>query len=289
MALRVLREAGELDPDDPAVLALRRATSGFFKAAKAERRRAHRRTVAAADRAVVELTGTGSASRIDDETAGLPLTSTAPGASAGRLLVPRACYVCKQKYVDVDAFYHQLCPACSVVGHAKREARTDLTGPPGAAHRRAGEDRDVHRAAAAARRCRPHDHHPVPARRRAPLRRAARQRRLAAPAAGGRHRPARPRPGDRARRRRPWPRAARHPHQQRRPDGPAQPGRLRAAGQGRAGAAAEGAAARARRPRAGELRPRRRPAPGCPGGLGRRRTPCWRPRASPAPGSPSSR
>ena len=117
-----------LDPDDPAVLALRRATSGFFKAAKAERRRAHRRSVAAADRAVVELTGTGSASRIDDETAGLPLTSTAPGASAGRLVVPRACYVCKQKYVDVDAFYHQLCPACSAVGHAKREARTDLTG-----------------------------------------------------------------------------------------------------------------------------------------------------------------
>ena len=128
MALRVLREAGELDPDDPAVLRLRRATSGFFKAAKAERRRAHRRTVAAADRAVVELTGTGSASRIDDETAGLPLTSTAPGASAGQLLVPRACYICKQKYVDVDAFYHQLCPACSVVGHAKRDARTDLTG-----------------------------------------------------------------------------------------------------------------------------------------------------------------
>ncbi len=128
IALRVLKEAGDLDQDDPSFVALRRATAGFFKAAKRERRLAHRQKVAAADRAVVELTGTGSASRIDDETAGLPLTSTARGATAGRLLVPRACYICKQKYVDVDAFYHQLCPACAALSHDKRDARTDLTG-----------------------------------------------------------------------------------------------------------------------------------------------------------------
>ena len=42
--------------------------------------------------------------------------------------MPRACYICKQKYVDVDAFYHQLCPACAAISHAKRDARTDLTG-----------------------------------------------------------------------------------------------------------------------------------------------------------------
>ena len=128
LALRVLREASALDPADPAFVALRRASAGFFKAAKVERRRARRQTVGAADRAIVELTATGSASRIDDETAGLPLTSTAPGATAGRLLVARACYICKQKYSDVDAFYHQLCPACAAAGHAKRHARTDLTG-----------------------------------------------------------------------------------------------------------------------------------------------------------------
>ena len=28
----------------------------------------------------------------------------------------------------VDAFYHQLCPDCAVINHAKRDARTDLTG-----------------------------------------------------------------------------------------------------------------------------------------------------------------
>ncbi len=128
IALRVLDEAGGLDPDDPAFVALRRATAGFFKAAKRERRAAYRQQVAAADRAVVELTATGSASRIDDETAGLPLTSTARGATAGQLLVPRSCYMCKQKYVDVDAFYHQLCPTCAAFSHEKRDARTDLAG-----------------------------------------------------------------------------------------------------------------------------------------------------------------
>ena len=127
-ALRVLRDAGALREDDPTYVALRRATGGFFKDAKRERRRRKRAAEAAADRAVVELTATGSASRIDDETAGLPLTSTAKGASAGTLTVPRACYMCKAKYTTVDAFYHQLCPDCASLSHAKRDARTDLTG-----------------------------------------------------------------------------------------------------------------------------------------------------------------
>ncbi|GAA1727727.1 SDR family NAD(P)-dependent oxidoreductase [Aeromicrobium alkaliterrae] len=127
-ALRVLAQAGALDEEDPAYVALRRATGGFFKAAKRERRNAKRDAVSAADRAVIELTATGSASRIDDETAGIPLVSNARGATAGELLVPRGCYMCKQKYTTVDAFYHQLCPECAAFSHAKRDARTDLTG-----------------------------------------------------------------------------------------------------------------------------------------------------------------
>jgi NAD(P)-dependent dehydrogenase (short-subunit alcohol dehydrogenase family) len=127
-ALRVMKQAGALHEDDPTYVALRRATGGFFKDAKRERRRRKRETEAAADRAVVELTATGSASRIDDETAGLPLSSTARGASAGTLTVPRACYICKTKYVQVDVFYHQLCPECAAMSHAKRDARTDLAG-----------------------------------------------------------------------------------------------------------------------------------------------------------------
>jgi NAD(P)-dependent dehydrogenase (short-subunit alcohol dehydrogenase family) len=127
-ALRVLKQAGSYDNDDPDFIALRRATATFFKDAKRERRLKKRQAEAAADRTVVELTATGSPSRIDDETAGLPLTSTAKGASAGTLIVPRGCYICKNKYVQVDAFYHQLCPDCAALSHAKRDARTDLIG-----------------------------------------------------------------------------------------------------------------------------------------------------------------
>jgi NAD(P)-dependent dehydrogenase (short-subunit alcohol dehydrogenase family) len=128
LALRVLKQAGALDDDDPTYVALRRATGGFFKDAKRERRRRKREAEAAADRAVIELTATGSASRIDDETAGIPLTSTAKGASAGTLIVPRACYMCKKRYTQVDAFYHQLCPECAALSHSKRDARTDISG-----------------------------------------------------------------------------------------------------------------------------------------------------------------
>jgi len=128
VALRVLAHAQFLGEDDEAYIALRRACGKFYKDVKKQRRRAKRDAIAAADRAVVEATATGSASRIDDETAGLPLTSATTGASAGTLLVPRGCYICKSKYTVVDAFYHQLCPDCAARSHAKRDARTDLTG-----------------------------------------------------------------------------------------------------------------------------------------------------------------
>ncbi|HQY33944.1 SDR family NAD(P)-dependent oxidoreductase [Actinotalea sp.] len=127
-ALDVLHRAEQLDPDHPDALALRRATARLFKAVKKQRRTDRRAAVSAADAAVVAATATGSPRRIDDETAGLPLVSQVPGASAGSLLRPRACYVCKEPYTQVDAFYHQLCPGCAALHHAKRDARTDLTG-----------------------------------------------------------------------------------------------------------------------------------------------------------------
>lgn len=127
-ALRVLDAAQFLGEDDEAYVALRRACGSFYKDVKKQRKIARRNAIAAADRAVVEATATGSARRIDDETAGIALVSTATGASAGTLRVARPCYVCKNKYTTVDAFYHQLCPACAALNHAKRDARTDLTG-----------------------------------------------------------------------------------------------------------------------------------------------------------------
>jgi NAD(P)-dependent dehydrogenase (short-subunit alcohol dehydrogenase family) len=126
--LRVLSEIHNLDEDHPDYVAVRRATSKMFKSVKKVRRTAKRDAVSAADKAVVALTATGSPDRIDDETLGIPLTSNAPGASAGTLIRPRPCYICKQPYTQVDAFYHQLCPGCAAFSHGKRNARTDLTG-----------------------------------------------------------------------------------------------------------------------------------------------------------------
>ena len=126
--LRVARELAELPADHPANLAARRATSSLFKAVKKDRRLSKRAAISAADLAVVAATATGSPGRIDDETQGILLASSAPGALAGTLLRARPCYICKQLYREVDGFYHQLCPACAALHHAKRDARTDLTG-----------------------------------------------------------------------------------------------------------------------------------------------------------------
>ena len=128
VALEVLAAAERLDEDDPDYIALRRACGTFYKNVKKHRRLDKRAQVAAADRAVVATTATGSPRRIDDETEGIPLVSIAEGASAGTLLVARPCYVCKQKYTVVDAFYHQLCPECAALNRSKRDATTDLAG-----------------------------------------------------------------------------------------------------------------------------------------------------------------
>ncbi|MDN4598783.1 SDR family NAD(P)-dependent oxidoreductase [Leifsonia virtsii] len=127
--LRVLERLHELDHDHPDFVAVRRATGHMFKAVKQERRRTLRQQVQDADKAVIAATATGAPDRIDDETRGRELTSSSTGSrTAGTLITSRACYICKQHYTEVDWFYHQLCPSCAAFSHAKRNARTDLTG-----------------------------------------------------------------------------------------------------------------------------------------------------------------
>ncbi|MDW4572958.1 SDR family NAD(P)-dependent oxidoreductase [Microbacterium sp. M3] len=126
--LRVLGNMAGVDETHPDYIAVRRATAAMFKAVKKERRREIREAIAAADRAVVAATATGAPDRIDDETRGIPISSSTTAPTAGTLLKSRACYICKQPYTVVDAFYHQLCPTCAAMSHAKRNARTDLTG-----------------------------------------------------------------------------------------------------------------------------------------------------------------
>src|SRR6201747_3140471 len=128
LALRVIEQTELLPPEHPDAVAVRRATARIFKGVRNARRAERRDAISSADRAVVAATATGSPQRIDDETEGLPLVSSAAGALAGVFVRPRPCYICKQDYVEVDAFYHQLCPACATLNRSRRDARADLTG-----------------------------------------------------------------------------------------------------------------------------------------------------------------
>ncbi|HPZ34527.1 MAG TPA: short-chain dehydrogenase, partial [Microbacteriaceae bacterium] len=126
--LDVLARMSNVDQTHPDFVTLRRATAAMFKAVKKERRRELREAVADADRAVVAATATGAPDRIDDETRGIPISTRLTSPTAGTLIKARGCYICKQPYTLVDAFYHQLCPECAALSHAKRDARTDLSG-----------------------------------------------------------------------------------------------------------------------------------------------------------------
>ncbi|CAL9315010.1 MULTISPECIES: SDR family NAD(P)-dependent oxidoreductase [unclassified Streptomyces] len=128
VCLSVLDELDKLEIDHPDAIAVRRATAGIYRTVKQRRRQERRAAKTAHDRAVTEATATGSAERIDDETQGLLPSSSAAGEIAGILQRPRSCYICKDRYVQVDAFYHQLCPSCAIENRARRDARTDLTG-----------------------------------------------------------------------------------------------------------------------------------------------------------------
>jgi NAD(P)-dependent dehydrogenase (short-subunit alcohol dehydrogenase family) len=126
--LSVAAELEQLPSDSPEVVAAMRATAALFKAVKVNRRRERRDADLASDLAVTAATATAAPDRVDDETRGIPLQSTAATRVVGTLRSARACYVCKQRFTEVDAFYHQLCPPCAALNAARRDARTDLTG-----------------------------------------------------------------------------------------------------------------------------------------------------------------
>jgi NAD(P)-dependent dehydrogenase (short-subunit alcohol dehydrogenase family) len=126
--LRVLGELDDLPVEHPDAVAVRHATAALFKTVKLRRRAQRRAAILADDGAVTAATATAAPGRIDDETRGRPLVPGADGAIAGTLHNPRGCYVCKRRYHEVDAFYHQLCPPCAATNRARRDARTDLTG-----------------------------------------------------------------------------------------------------------------------------------------------------------------
>jgi NAD(P)-dependent dehydrogenase (short-subunit alcohol dehydrogenase family) len=128
IALEVFEELDELPVDHPQAIEVRRATARLYKTVKQRNRKERRAAVVAADDAVTAATATGAPGRIDDETQGLALTATTTAPTVGVLGKARACYICKERYRDVDAFYHQLCPTCAALNRSRRDARTDLTG-----------------------------------------------------------------------------------------------------------------------------------------------------------------
>ncbi|MFE5868712.1 SDR family NAD(P)-dependent oxidoreductase [Streptomyces roseifaciens] len=128
VCLSVLEELDELPVDHPDAIAVRRATAGVYRTVKQRRRQERRAAKTAHDKSVTEATATGAADRIDDETRGIPLAVTASTQIVGILERPRSCYICKGRYTEVDAFYHQLCQPCAAENRARRDARTDLTG-----------------------------------------------------------------------------------------------------------------------------------------------------------------
>lgn len=126
--LAVLAELDDLPTDHPDAVRIREATAAVYKSVKIRRRKEKREQILANDNAVTAATATAAPGRIDDETRGLPIGEALGAQVVGTLINARSCYVCKQRYREVDAFYHQLCPSCAELNHSKRDARTDLTG-----------------------------------------------------------------------------------------------------------------------------------------------------------------
>ena len=176
LALRVLAAAERLPIEHPDAVAIQRATASLYKTVKRRRRSERRGAIRANDEAVTASHGDrgGRADRRRDP--GPAAAPRAAGGSAGTLLRARACYVCKQRYVEVDAFYHQLCPACAARHHAHRDARTDLHGRRALLTGGRAKIGMYIALRAAARRGSHDDHDALPAGRGAALRGDGRQR-----------------------------------------------------------------------------------------------------------------
>jgi NAD(P)-dependent dehydrogenase (short-subunit alcohol dehydrogenase family) len=99
-------------------------------------RRKERAALAAADEAALEATGIREARREPVYRTPRPALGWAdppeagrPGNVAGpRLHEPRKCYVCKAEFVELHAFYDQLCPPCAELNWRKRHQTADLRG-----------------------------------------------------------------------------------------------------------------------------------------------------------------
>ena len=89
--LRVLEQMSDIDETHPDFVRVRQATAKMFKAVKRAHRLEKRAVIAEADRLVIAATATGAADRIDDETRGVPIsTSTTASTATASTTAPAA-------------------------------------------------------------------------------------------------------------------------------------------------------------------------------------------------------
>ena len=164
---RALSALTALPIDDPVLLRVERVADSFVRDGRRRRQKEQRLRRASADLAVLAAAATGATGRREDAALEVPAIAgaaraasgaadarsdaeeisraaeavtgaaanaaggagiSAAAGSVGTLLRPRRCYVCKQHFTEVSAFYHQLCPACAAENLAWRSARTPLDG-----------------------------------------------------------------------------------------------------------------------------------------------------------------
>jgi NAD(P)-dependent dehydrogenase (short-subunit alcohol dehydrogenase family) len=104
-------------PDDPDRVAVERAAAYLNKDAKLKRRLARKQQSRRLDREAV----TGSARAA-------AYFGTTPAGGTRELRNQRHCYVCKQPFRRLHAFYHALCEACAERNFAARSDSVDLGG-----------------------------------------------------------------------------------------------------------------------------------------------------------------
>ncbi|CAM5675496.1 oxidoreductase [Streptomyces spiroverticillatus] len=120
---RTIARLRALPVDHPVRLRTERVAGTFVREGRHRRRKARKELARQADAAVIAQAVTGATDRREDAPLALP-----EKASPGDFVRPRRCYVCKQSYRQVDAFYHALCPDCAADNATRRSLSTDLSG-----------------------------------------------------------------------------------------------------------------------------------------------------------------
>ncbi|GLV92121.1 oxidoreductase [Streptomyces lavendulae subsp. lavendulae] len=160
ICLDLIHRARQLPVDDAQRRQLEQAAGELVRDGRLRRRADARAARAAADAKLLAATATGARDRVMDAALPAPASPASPAAPERGLTVgeyvrlrpgpsaerrmpdrkpdgdgpspllnrPQRCYVCKNHYRHVHAFYHQLCPECAGENLAHRTTRTDLTG-----------------------------------------------------------------------------------------------------------------------------------------------------------------